>query len=775
MYDIAKAFGTTVDELKKYNNLDSNIIKVGQELFWETDDVQGVKDRLIAIEKIRLANEAKKNQLRYDPKIKAEQDKKLKEFTKEEDYGDLTQHQIRDYQNFKKMGLGKTVEDFKRYKQNESKSAQSLKIKIPVSKNSGKKSDKNTSKKNNWFTNAVIGTAMGENPSVMIASGWRQNENGDFVQDQQNDPGVIALRNNLAVIGASALLTNPIAQSVVNNPITRSIAGSQIGQNAAKQAGLGETSQKVAGYLGGGFGGLSKNVFNQALDLGLKQGGKYLAAEGLSNTIGYAAAGEAYDAADKAKLSNTIKVPLAMLSGFWGRRGFNSALRNSVKNTKLGQNLIQQKAYDPTSAFSSQGHVQPKIENTNRMIDYYLNQLPQSTKTKIIQAPIRGIVKGLHTINPNDKILSHFLNGTVYTGAQALKSAPIIATGLATGVTIDGVSKIIPKEYKQPVSDAAHFVMPVLLNKSFGTFNNFNRGSANFVTYSSGGTGAGIQDALQNAAKIALGKPQYVNTNLLQLTKPQLAKGLALSFWDSLPIHRTSNGFGRKYKPGGYGLLYWTNKNAQSGNWSNLNTDLYQGQNPISHMFVNAPLGQGVVSTNKYFRPGTNPGTQFDALLNTSFGKAVRYGDRPIEVVITGNKVDTSKGSWGTNFNKSGKVMSTSRNQSDAKVRPSSYNADTGVRRLGHKTSNLAVNTKGQPAAVYIDKQGRQFSVGTDLYGVGSGKKTLFESMYGSFMDAHTNPIITVSFNKYTPTKSRMGGTQSFGTEVFKNIPIYAE
>ena len=45
---------------------------------------------MIAIEKIRLANEAKKSQPKYDPKIRAEQDKKLKEFTKEEDYGDLT-------------------------------------------------------------------------------------------------------------------------------------------------------------------------------------------------------------------------------------------------------------------------------------------------------------------------------------------------------------------------------------------------------------------------------------------------------------------------------------------------------------------------------------------------------------------------------------------------------------------------------------------------------------------------------------------------------------
>lgn len=56
-------------------------------------------------------------------------------------------------------------------------------------------------KKNNWFVNATLGAAMADAPQMMIASGWRQNEAGDFVQDQQDDPGVVALRNNLAALG----------------------------------------------------------------------------------------------------------------------------------------------------------------------------------------------------------------------------------------------------------------------------------------------------------------------------------------------------------------------------------------------------------------------------------------------------------------------------------------------------------------------------------------------------------------------------------------------
>jgi hypothetical protein len=48
----------------------------------------------------------------------------------------------------------------------------------------------------------MLAGAMAESPHFMIASGWRQDENGNFVQDQTYDPGVVALRNNLVGIGA---------------------------------------------------------------------------------------------------------------------------------------------------------------------------------------------------------------------------------------------------------------------------------------------------------------------------------------------------------------------------------------------------------------------------------------------------------------------------------------------------------------------------------------------------------------------------------------------
>ena len=55
---------------------------------------------------------------------------------------------------------------------------------------------------NGWFTNDMLGAAMAESPAVMTASGWRQNSSGDWVQDQIDDPGVAALRRNLAILGA---------------------------------------------------------------------------------------------------------------------------------------------------------------------------------------------------------------------------------------------------------------------------------------------------------------------------------------------------------------------------------------------------------------------------------------------------------------------------------------------------------------------------------------------------------------------------------------------
>ena len=65
MYDLAKVFGTTIDELKKYNKLDSNIIKSGQEFYWETDDVEGVKQRLSDLQKYRQTK-YEKDKAAYD-------------------------------------------------------------------------------------------------------------------------------------------------------------------------------------------------------------------------------------------------------------------------------------------------------------------------------------------------------------------------------------------------------------------------------------------------------------------------------------------------------------------------------------------------------------------------------------------------------------------------------------------------------------------------------------------------------------------------------------
>ena len=68
MYDLAKVFGTTIDELKKYNKLDSNIIKSGQEFYWETDDVEGVKKRLSDLQKYRQ-NKYEKDKAAYDKEL----------------------------------------------------------------------------------------------------------------------------------------------------------------------------------------------------------------------------------------------------------------------------------------------------------------------------------------------------------------------------------------------------------------------------------------------------------------------------------------------------------------------------------------------------------------------------------------------------------------------------------------------------------------------------------------------------------------------------------
>lgn len=67
--------------------------------------------------------------------------------------------------------------------------------------------NQNSSKNSLLFgiKNALLRAAMADQPAMMTASGWRQNEKGDYVQDQQNDPGVVALRNALAIEGLGVM------------------------------------------------------------------------------------------------------------------------------------------------------------------------------------------------------------------------------------------------------------------------------------------------------------------------------------------------------------------------------------------------------------------------------------------------------------------------------------------------------------------------------------------------------------------------------------------
>ena len=128
LWDLARILGTSVDELKKYNNLNSDLIRAGDTISWLTNDVEGVKNRLqqtrntkqrIAQDKINKAFEQKQQE-------SAARNREFVE-SQNKNYGDLTENQIRDYQNFKKMGLGESIQDFKTYKEKEHRDAQSTK------------------------------------------------------------------------------------------------------------------------------------------------------------------------------------------------------------------------------------------------------------------------------------------------------------------------------------------------------------------------------------------------------------------------------------------------------------------------------------------------------------------------------------------------------------------------------------------------------------------------------------------------------------------------
>lgn len=87
---------------------------------------------------------------------------------------------------------------------------------------------------NNWFANSIIGMAYHDQPHVWTATGWRKKESGDFVQDKVDDPGVVKLRNNLAVLGAgvtAGIAAPVVGPAVVSEAVALKPFLPQIGKN----------------------------------------------------------------------------------------------------------------------------------------------------------------------------------------------------------------------------------------------------------------------------------------------------------------------------------------------------------------------------------------------------------------------------------------------------------------------------------------------------------------------------------------------------------------
>lgn len=82
---------------------------------------------------------------------------------------------------------------------------------------------KQTESKWDWFTRIMMGAAMAENPAVMTASGWKQDQSGNWKQKRTKESDKLA--SNLAVIGEAAI-TAPTAikdigalYNVVSHPV----------------------------------------------------------------------------------------------------------------------------------------------------------------------------------------------------------------------------------------------------------------------------------------------------------------------------------------------------------------------------------------------------------------------------------------------------------------------------------------------------------------------------------------------------------------------------
>lgn len=80
-------------------------------------------------------------------------------------------------------------------------------------------------KRRQAFSNAMLTIAMGENAPIAIASGYGYDENGNIGQYYVDNPGVKALRNNLAVLGATGTAAmTPQAVTVLSQTVSEGIA-----------------------------------------------------------------------------------------------------------------------------------------------------------------------------------------------------------------------------------------------------------------------------------------------------------------------------------------------------------------------------------------------------------------------------------------------------------------------------------------------------------------------------------------------------------------------
>ena len=90
---------------------------------------------------------------------------------------------------------------------------------------------KKTQAEQGLWERAFRGLGLYSDPAVATASGWRHDQFGDIVQDQQNDEQVTKLRNNLAAIAGTAQGVTNVAAKVANWGTSQPLLTSNVATN----------------------------------------------------------------------------------------------------------------------------------------------------------------------------------------------------------------------------------------------------------------------------------------------------------------------------------------------------------------------------------------------------------------------------------------------------------------------------------------------------------------------------------------------------------------